>query len=108
MKLYVVVREDLSPGAQMAQSLHAFREFVEHHQEVEREWYSTSNTIVILGVPGEGDLYGLIHTASDLNVKYSSFREPDMEDELTALAFEPGEKTSEMLKYLKLAGQFTG
>jgi peptidyl-tRNA hydrolase len=108
MKLYVVVREDLSPGSQMAQSLHAFREFVEYHPEIEKEWYKTSNTIVILGCKNESELVQLRLDAIARNIKFSIFKEPYLEDSITSIAFEPGLKTSEFLSSLKLAGQFTG
>lgn len=108
MKLYVVVREDLSPGAQMAQALHAFREFIEAHPKVERNWYKTSNTVVILGIENEKELIALKNMAITKNIAFSAFYEPDMDDALTAVTFEPGEKTSEFLSHLKLAGQFSG
>jgi len=33
------------------------------------------------------------------------FREPDRDNEVTAIAFEPGERTSEFLAHLRLAGK---
>lgn len=104
-KLYVVVRQDLSPGAQIAQSLHAFREFVREHPENESKWYTGSNTIVILGVDSEYDLRKLVHEARKENLKVSTFEEPDFQFSLTAATFEPGAKTSQFLSHLKTAGK---
>lgn len=103
MKLYVVVRRDLLPGAQLAQSLHAFREYVEHHPESERNWYKTSNTIAILDCADEEELTHLMHNADSRGIKFSPFYEPDRGDELTAVAFEPGLKTSCFLSHLRTA-----
>lgn len=103
MKLYVVVRQDLMPGAQIAQSLHAFREYIEHHPECERYWYKNSNTIAILGCENEEELLSLMNTAEGRNIKLAPFREPDMKDSLTACAFEPGLKTSSFLSHLRSA-----
>lgn len=103
MKLYVVVRQDLAPGYQIAQSLHAFREYIEQHPESEREWYKSSNTIAILGCENEEELVSLIGLAEGREIRHSPFREPDMGDALTACAFEPGLKTSCFLSHLRSA-----
>lgn len=103
MKLYVVVREDVPPGAWAAQALHAFREFIEHYPDLEKLWYRTSNTIVILGVPSEAHLWELENNKGVL--KTTIFREPDWEDSLTAIAFQPGEMSSEYLSHLNSAGK---
>lgn len=104
MKLYIVVREDLSPGAQTAQSLHAFREFIEYYPEIEKDWYKTSNTIVVLGCENEHALAYLRLGAVERGIKFSIFREPDMDNSMTAITFQPGSKTSEYLANLRLAG----
>lgn len=108
MKLYIVVRNDLGPGAQIAQSVHAFREFIEEHRETEKTWYQESNTIVILAVKDEPELKSLMATCSDLRLPCSSFREPDRNNEFTAIAIGPSEITSKILAHLPLAGTFTG
>lgn len=104
MKLYIVVRQDLSPGAQIAQSIHAFREFVEHHYEIETTWYSKSNVIVVLGVSDEQDLHRLSVEAFNKGISRAEFREPDMMMSLTAVAFEPTPESSYFLSHLSLAG----
>lgn len=88
-KLFVIIRQDLEPGLQIAQALHGFREFVEQHKEVEDQWFKTSNTIAILSVPTEKHLQELVEKARQRGIKYSSFREPDRGDELTAVTIEP-------------------
>ena len=48
MKLFLVTRRDLSAGLRAAMLCHALREFVAGHADLDREWYSTSNTLVLL------------------------------------------------------------
>jgi len=103
LKLYVVVRQDLAPGYQAAQSLHAFREFQHFFPEIEKHWYETSNTIIIKGIADERGLLNLGKEALKAGIKFASFREPDLDNQLTAMAFEPGERTGEFLYHLNLA-----
>jgi len=105
MKLYIVVRQDLSSGAQIAQSIHAFREFVEHHYDAEAQWYSKSNIIVVLGVSDEQELLILSSEAFKQGISRAEFREPDMMMSLTAVAFEPTSEVSFFLSHLSLAGR---
>lgn len=107
MKLYIVVRQDLSPGAQIAQSVHAFREFVAHHSEIEKKWYKESNTIVILAADNEAHLHKLMEDGKKLDLAFAPFEEPDFGDEVTAVVFEPKPLTSEFLSLLPLAGRFS-
>lgn len=102
-KLYLITRRDLSPGAQLAQSVHAMREFVEEYPEIERVWYKNSNTIVILSVDTVDDLYYLVDKASELDIKFSRFFEPDLGNELTAIVLEPSENSKMLCRGLKLA-----
>ena len=102
-KLYIVTRRDLKPGAQIAQSLHAFREFIEHHHLIEDEWYRNSNHIVILAAQDEVALYHLIDRLNLKNIKYSTFKEPDFNHSLTAIAISPGINSVDICKNLPLA-----
>lgn len=88
-QLFVVTRRDLSPGAQAAQCLHAFRQFVEEHPTVERSWFTSSNTIILKAVENEDELQALYRRAYLRDFAVSSFREPDFSDALTAIALEP-------------------
>jgi len=92
-KLYLVVREDLSPGQQAVQAVHAFREFIRCHPQVDRSWYDSSNHLALLSVKGEHELNSLLLKARRRGLKVSSFREPDRDNELTAAALEPRART---------------
>ena len=104
LKLYVVVRADLSPGSQAVQAAHAMREFAAEHPDVEAEWHKTSNTVVMLSAVGEEHLNYLLAQAKLRNVEATGFREPDLANSLTAICVGPnGYKLP--LKRLSLALQ---
>jgi peptidyl-tRNA hydrolase len=89
-KLYIVVRSDLSPGLQAAQACHGLRLFVEEHKVEDRKWYENSNNLVLLQVPNEAELIALKNKAN--GIPASLFREPDVNNEATALALGPEAK----------------
>lgn len=101
-KLYVLVRQDLSPGYQIAQSIHAKDQFTHMFPSIEKKWYFESNTIVVLGVRNEQELNAFSFLARENNLAFSLFFEPDI-NENTALALEPGELTGELVKNLRPA-----
>jgi len=101
--LYVITRSDLEPGYQAVQSMHALRQFTAEHPEVDREWFESSNYLGLLSVANEDELVKLIEQAADLGIKYSIFREPDIGDQITAIALEPGPKSKKLCGKLKLA-----
>lgn len=88
-KLYVVTRRDLSPGAQAVQSCHAAFQFAAEHKEIWAGWFEQSNTLALLSVSDEKTLEKLIVSAESRGLRYSVFREPDMDNALTAVTLEP-------------------
>lgn len=100
-KLLLVTRADLSPAQQAVQAIHALRQFVAEHPEVDREWFETSNTIALLEVANEQALGVLMKKARDRDVPVAAFREPDRANELTAIALGPQGK--KLTKNLRLA-----
>lgn len=101
-KLYIVTRRDLKKGPQAVQSIHAMSEFYHKHPEVEKEWFVHSNFLALLTVSDEDELYNLMFKAQELGIRYAGFVEPDMEDQLTAIALEPGIKTKKLCSGLPL------
>jgi peptidyl-tRNA hydrolase len=91
-KLFLVVRKDLSPGAQAVQAAHALTEFLLDHPELGRRWRDVSNYLALLAVDDERALHDVARRASERGVRLSIFREPDFGDALTALAIEPAGK----------------
>jgi peptidyl-tRNA hydrolase len=100
-KLYIIVRNDLSPGLQVAQACHALREFIADHPKLDQEWHTKHKNIVVLQV---SDIRGLSELADDCaraSVPCSRFNEPDLGGELTAIACAP--EAMPMLSSLPLA-----
>ncbi len=98
-KLFVVTREDLSPGQQAVQAMHAEIEFQHTHGGEARDWYEKSNTVALLVVENEERLGVLYRKAFDANIPVVIFREPDRDNEVTAIAFGPqGKKLTQGLK----------
>jgi len=91
-KLYLVTRADLDPGQQAVQAAHALREFAALHPEEDIQWYRESNTLAFLAVPNEASLELLLGRAQG-RAPVAPFREPDRQDELTALAIGPQGKS---------------
>ena len=102
-KLYLITRRDISPGYQAVQSCHAMRQFTEEHPEVDKEWFTRSNYLCLLSVGNEAELYSLICKAKDKDIRVSVFREPDIDNQITAIALEPGVRSKELTTNLKLA-----
>ena len=97
-KLYIVVRSDLAPGAQLAQSNHATAEFSVAYPEAFRDWAANQRNIVCLNIQGEAALADLLKLAKAKGVPCAAFHEPDFGDELTAVALgEGGDKLTSCL-----------
>lgn len=101
--MYVVTRADLPPGCQGVQGMHAVIQFVFENTDSSKEWFEKSNYLGFLSVPNEQELYSLIQKASERNIKCSVFREPDIDNQITAIALAPGEQTKKLCNRLPLA-----
>ncbi len=62
-----------------------------------------SNYIAVLNVANEYELHNLIEKAISAGIKFSVFREPDIDNQITAITFEPGIKSKKLCANLKLA-----
>lgn len=101
MKVFLVTRRDLPSGQRAAMLCHALREFSEFHGALDREWYESSNTLVLLEVGGKEDLEVLARTGEARGVPCARFHEPDLGGDLASVAFGPSGKG--LLKGLPLA-----
>lgn len=102
VKLFLVGRSDLSaPGFRAAQICHALRQFGDEHPAVDKLWFETSNTLVLLEVPDEQALLSLADEAKANGLPTSLFREPDIGYAPTALALGPGAR--HLVRHLPLA-----
>lgn len=82
MKLYVIVRKDLSPSQRAVQSGHAVAEFLLHGPF--SRW--SNGTLVYLGVKSLHQLENLKEKLKLYNVPFTEFKEPDIGNETTAIA----------------------
>jgi hypothetical protein len=99
----VITRSDLEPGYQAVQSMHALRQFTAEHPEIDRLWFDQSNYLGLLSVANEKELYNLMEQAQMQDIKFSIFREPDIGDQITAIAIAPGAKSKKLCSRLPLA-----
>lgn len=99
----MITRSDLEPGYQAVQSMHALRQFTAEHPEIDRLWFDQSNYLGLLSVANEKELYNLMEQAQMQDIKFSIFREPDIGDQITAIAIAPGAKSKKLCSRLPLA-----
>jgi hypothetical protein len=82
MKMYVLVRRDLTTSQQAVQAGHAVAELLLRGQR--NGW--DNGTLVYLGVKNEDELRRWKYKLSGIGLAYSEFKEPDMENEITAIS----------------------
>lgn len=73
------------------------------HPIIYLRWYNTSNYLSALSVATEKDLHALIQKLNDKGIKYSVFKEPDVDNRITAIAIEPGEASSKLTSSIPCA-----
>ena len=78
---------------------------MDKHPAVEREWYANSNNIVLVTVEDEEALLILCDEADDAGLVSACFEEPDFDNDLTAIALQPGKEASKLCEELPLLGQ---
>ena len=99
----MITRQDLAKGYQAVQSIHAAIQFGMEHPDVHRFWFDKSNYLGLLSVANEYELGRLIEKAIEYGIKFSIFREPDIDNQITAIALSPGPKSKKLCSNLKLA-----
>jgi len=98
MKLYVIVHAALSLGLKCAQACHALRQFIEVAPGIDRDWFASSNNIVVLQ---NDDIPSLSERLKQAGFVVAEFYEPDLDDRMTAICVEPG--AGRLLSSLPLA-----
>lgn len=104
-KLRVVTRRDLPVGTQATQACHAAIDFQHEHPVEAREWQKQSNYLAFLTVADEQALIKLISKAILLGIKHTVFREPDIGNQITAVAFEPTDAAKKLTSSCPLLGK---
>ena len=87
-KLRVITRRDLPIPYQAVQAAHACIDFQHDYPVESTQWHKSSNYLAILTVKDEQALIDLIVKASLRGIKYTVFREPDIDNQITAVALE--------------------
>ncbi|CAB4197008.1 Peptidyl-tRNA hydrolase, PTH2 [uncultured Caudovirales phage] len=87
----------------MAQAVHAAFQFCLEHTDTTFSWMNNSNYICLLSANNEHELNMLLEKANLHNIKLSVFREPDIYNQITAIALAPGVKSKKLCNNLKLA-----
>lgn len=77
--------------------------FRQDHPDCAVKWYTESNYIVILEIENEYKLNELIEKAILRKIKFSIFKESDLDDQVTAVCLEPGDNTKKLCSNLRLA-----
>lgn len=85
------------------QAIHAAINFQHEHPEYAKNWYDKSNYIGFLSVLNQDQLIDLINKIKYLDIKFSIFREPDIDNQITAIAIAPGNLSRKICSNLKLA-----
>lgn len=100
-RLYVVTRKDLNPGSQIAQTGHAIAQFLLEHPEKSKEW--NNNYLICLSTENEQSLEKLVLKLNTFGIPISMFYEPDLNNQLTSIAFQHNIHSHGHTKSLPLA-----
>lgn len=106
-RLVTIIREDLSPGYQIAQTVHAVAEYVMTNSELAKQWHIHSNYVLALSVSDADELVQFGKKLWNLKIKFNMFYEPDV-NEVTSIAFISTPETDLITKGMPLAGKTSG
>lgn len=87
------------------QSAHVAIDFQHEHPQEAAQWQTKSNYLALLTVADEEALIKLISKALLIGIKYTLFREPDLNNEITAVAFEPSDRARKLTSSCPLLGK---
>jgi len=82
-RMYVITRRDLPKTVATVQSIHAAIE-VTSNMNLR---FSETPWVIVYGVDDEPALHGWAERLHRKGVPYTAFREPDMENQMTAIAY---------------------
>lgn len=99
-KLYVIIRGDLNPGLLAAQACHAAATFCLNESQLAIDWRTDQN-LIVLSSPTKESLAKLLYDLIKHGIKTIHFQEPDLNNELTAIACR--EEAKPLIRQLKLA-----
>lgn len=92
----------MTEGYRAVQSTHAVINFIYEHPSRAGPWFTNSNYLVQLAVKNEEQLRLLIRNCEKHQLYYTVFREPDIGNEITAVAIEPSPVTQKLVSKIPL------
>jgi len=99
MKLYVLVRKDLSKSQQAVQAGHSVAQWLLSSPDSSK-W--KNSTLVYLGVKNKKQLYSKMDELKSINKSFVEFREPDIGNQITSFAALDDGKIFKDLELLRL------
>ena len=99
----MITRRDLENGYQATQGMHAAFAFAMQHPDELKDWYENSEYLSFLAAKNEYELLCLFEKSQSFGIKCSLFREPDIGNQVTAIALESCEKARKLCGSLPLA-----
>lgn len=97
-----MVDDSLPAGQILSQSVHAAFQFAIQHNKLTIDWFNISNYICILETNKE-NLLKIIEKAKELSIPNSIIIEPDLNNEITAIALAPLGISKKICSNFKLA-----
>jgi len=83
--------------------MHAAIQFQHEHPEIAKYWHSNSNYLALLSTRDENSLKDLLNKFQSKGLNFSVFTEPDIDNQITAVAIEPSVETQRICSNLPLA-----
>jgi hypothetical protein len=77
--------------------------FCLEHNEIANSWHKNSQYLTYLSVKGENELLDLIEKSNSRDIVISIFQEPDINNQITAIALEPSEDAKRLCRNLSCA-----
>jgi hypothetical protein len=96
MKLFIIVRKDLTPSQRAVQAGHALAAYLLHSSNF--RW--KNETLIYLGVKGLTQLLNLKRKLQNNEIEFVEFREPDLNNEVTAIASDQENRIFERMNLL--------
>lgn len=87
LKLFIVLRADLTPGLKIPQACHGQDAFYEEYPELYAEWRTVHKNLIVKEVPDGAALSALLVRLKDARVAVAQYCEEDLNHTLTAIAF---------------------
>lgn len=87
----------------MVQATHAGIDFQHQYPKIAKQWNEKSNYLIILSVENESQLSLFLEKFKRYDLKTTTFREPDIGNQITAIVVEPCERSKKICSNLPLA-----